>query len=80
MEINMSFDNLRDFTSELEKNQELIHINSPISPILEITEITDRISKGHHEKNKAIFFKNITGYNVPVLINIFGLPHLHYSV
>ena len=68
----MSFDNLREFTSELEKNQELIHINSPISPILEITEITDRISKGHHEKNKAIFFKNITGYNVPVLINIFG--------
>ena len=68
----MSFDNLREFTSELEKNQELIHINTPISPILEITEITDRISKGNKEKNKALYFKNITGYDVPVLINIFG--------
>lgn len=68
----MTSDNLREFIKELEDKQEISYIDHPIDAYLEVTEITDRISKGPREKNKAIFFKNITGYNIPILINMFG--------
>jgi 4-hydroxy-3-polyprenylbenzoate decarboxylase len=72
MESNMPIDNLREFIKKLEDNQEIFQINTPISPNLEITEITDRVCKGPKEKNKALYFTNITGHDVPVLINLFG--------
>ena len=39
---------------------------------LEITEITDRVSKMEGEKNVALLFENVKGYNMPVLMNAFG--------
>ncbi len=36
----MRFDNLRDFIAQLEKQGQLVRVNTPVSPILEITEIT----------------------------------------
>ncbi|HBG50157.1 MAG TPA: menaquinone biosynthesis decarboxylase, partial [Cyanobacteria bacterium UBA9971] len=39
---------------------------------LEITEITDRASKGKDFPNKALLFKNVEGYEMPVLTNAFG--------
>lgn len=68
----MIVQDLRQFIDLLEKNRQLIVINEPISPILEITEITDRVSKTYPENNKALLFRNIVGYEVPVLINAFG--------
>jgi 4-hydroxy-3-polyprenylbenzoate decarboxylase len=65
-------ENLRDFIALLEKKDQLARIHVPVSPELEITEITDRVSKGPEEKNKALLFENLPGYNVPVLINAFG--------
>jgi 4-hydroxy-3-polyprenylbenzoate decarboxylase len=68
----MRFDNLRDFTAQLEKQGQLVRVNTPVSPILEITEITDRVCKNRAENNKAILFENPTGFAIPVLINAFG--------
>jgi 4-hydroxy-3-polyprenylbenzoate decarboxylase len=66
--------NLRDFIEQLEKQGHLVRIKLPVSPLLEITEITDRVSKGPDEKNKALLFENLPGYDMPVLINAFGSP------
>ncbi|HEX7974540.1 MAG TPA: menaquinone biosynthesis decarboxylase [Anaerolineales bacterium] len=68
----MAFDSLRDFISLLEKRGQLKRIALPVSPRLEITEITDRVSKGPPEQNKALLFENLPGYDVPVLMNAFG--------
>jgi 4-hydroxy-3-polyprenylbenzoate decarboxylase len=43
-----------------------------VSAELEIAEITDRISKGSEDLNKALLFENVNGYEIPVLINAFG--------
>ena len=63
---------LREFIDLLESNQELVRIEHPVSAHLEITEITDRISKSTPDKNKALLFENVSGTNIPVLINAFG--------
>ena len=52
----------------LEKAGELVRINERIDPRLEITEITDRISK---QNGPALLFEN-TGTDFPVLINSMG--------
>ena len=68
----MKLNNLRDFIQLLEANHELVRISAPVSPVLEITEITDRVSKSPAERNKALLFENVTGYEMPVVINTFG--------
>ena len=66
--------NLRDFIALLEDRDQLARIQLPISPKLEITEITDRVSKAPLDKNKALLFENVPGFEMPVLINAFGSP------
>jgi 4-hydroxy-3-polyprenylbenzoate decarboxylase len=68
----MTTNNLRDFLNLLADRGQLARISLPISPILEITEITDRVSKAPPDQNKALLFENIPGFDIPVLINIFG--------
>ena len=68
----MAFRNLRDYVRALEKERELLRISAAVNPELEITEITDRISKGPHEQNKALLFEHVSGSDMPVLINAFG--------
>ena len=58
------YKNLSEFISALEKAGELVRIKEYVSPILEIPEITDRISKAG---GKALLFEN-TGTDFPVLI------------
>ncbi len=68
----MPYEDLREFISDLEKNGELIRVKSKVSPILEITELADRMSK-LPKGGKALLFENVEGYeNIPVLINAFG--------
>ncbi len=67
----MITNSLREFIKLLDSHGEIIHIQDEVSPILEITEITDRISKSP-EGGKALLFKNVKGSNIPVLINAFG--------
>lgn len=68
----MSYRDLRDFLKKLGELGELIKITSPVSPYLEISEITNRISKSNSDKNKALLFENIPGYQIPLLINSLG--------
>jgi len=65
-------DDLRGFIELLEDREQLIRITHPVSPALEMTEIVDRLSKGPAEQNKALLFENPRGYDVPVLMNIYG--------
>ena len=64
----MSYSGLTEFVTELEKRDELLRIKQFIDPVLEITEITDRVTKS---RGKALLFEN-TGTAFPVLINAFG--------
>ncbi|HEY5408762.1 MAG TPA: menaquinone biosynthesis decarboxylase [Ginsengibacter sp.] len=66
----MAYKNLREFINILEKENELIRIQSYVNPHLEIAEITDRISKSNNG-GKALLFEN-TGYDFPVLMNAYG--------
>jgi len=66
-----NYQNLSDYINELEKENELIRFRKPVSNILEITEITDRMSK-LPGGGKAVLFENVTGYEYPLLINQFG--------
>jgi 4-hydroxy-3-polyprenylbenzoate decarboxylase len=68
----MSINNLREFINLLEERGQLARISLPVSPQLEITEITDRVSKGPAEGNKALLFENLPGFDIPVLMNAFG--------
>ena len=62
------YKSLQEFIVALEKYGELIRVKEFVSPVLEITEITDRISKA---EGKALLFEN-TGTDFPVLINSMG--------
>jgi 4-hydroxy-3-polyprenylbenzoate decarboxylase len=64
----MSYRGLSDFISHLEREGELLRITGFADPMLEITEITDRITKSD---GKALLFEN-NGTGFPLLINAFG--------
>jgi 4-hydroxy-3-polyprenylbenzoate decarboxylase len=84
----LAYDDLRSWIKALEKHGELKRIHEEVSPELEITEITDRVSKiGSHAgaqkavaiKGKfapggpALLFENVKGHpGHKVLINQFG--------
>ncbi|MBI4666032.1 MAG: menaquinone biosynthesis decarboxylase [Nitrospinae bacterium] len=57
--------------AHLEQMGELVRISEKVSPELEITEITDRVSK-MPGGGKALLFENVEGSSMPVLINAFG--------
>ncbi len=64
--------NLKDFIDILEKENELIRIKKPVSKGLEITEITDRVCKSTPDKNKALLFEQVAGFDIPIATNLFG--------
>ena len=66
------YSSLQEFVTFLENRGQLCRIKTPVSVELEITEITDRVSKGPPEKNVALLFENVTGHHMPVLTNAFG--------
>jgi 4-hydroxy-3-polyprenylbenzoate decarboxylase len=66
------YSDLREYLDEVEAAGELIRIKTEVSSELEITEITDRVSKSLGSENKALLFENVLGYEIPVLINLMG--------
>ena len=68
----MAYKDLREFIDELERRNLLKRIKVPVSAELEITEITDRVSKFKDGRNVALLFENVRGYDMPVLMNAFG--------
>src|SRR6266480_3857255 len=66
----LAYEDLRGWMAALERTGELKKIRTPVSPILEIAEITDRVSKSG---GPALLFENIEGHpGSQVLINQFG--------
>ena len=71
----MPFDDLRQWITALDRAGELKRIKTEADPILEIAEITDRVSKSKTGKpgGPALLFQNIKGYpGSQLLINQFG--------
>ena len=58
-----------EFLDLLNREGELKRISCPVSPILEISEITDRVTK---KKGPALFFEKTEGHAFPVVTNLFG--------
>jgi 4-hydroxy-3-polyprenylbenzoate decarboxylase len=65
----MPFEDLRDFIKALEKAGQLKRIRAEVDPELEISEITDRVSK---QGGPALLFENVRGHEIPLLINALG--------
>jgi len=70
----MAWRDLREFVEHLDRRGRLRRVTAPVSPRLEIAEITDRVSKGPAAGNVALLFERVEGSDVPVLINAFGAP------
>lgn len=66
----MAFKNMHHFIEVLENAGELVRIKYYVNPKLEISEVTDRMSKSPGG-GKALLFEN-TGYDFPLLINALG--------
>jgi 4-hydroxy-3-polyprenylbenzoate decarboxylase len=60
---------LQSFVRELEQRGWLKRITVEVDPVLEITEIADRVTKAG---GPALLFENVKGHDWPVLINTFG--------
>jgi len=60
---------LRDWIERLRAAGELVEVGARVDPHLEITEITDRVSKA---QGPALLFRDVVGSDMPVLINQFG--------
>ncbi len=65
----MAYSSLREFVKALDRAGELKRIKMSVSPELEITEITDRVSKA---EGPALLFENVEGSQMPLLINTYG--------
>jgi 4-hydroxy-3-polyprenylbenzoate decarboxylase len=68
----VTFTDLRDFVAHLEKRGRLHRVSVPVSRDLEITEITDRVSKQPAGANVALLFERVEGFDMPLLVNAFG--------
>ncbi len=80
----MAYDDLRDWIRALERAGELKTIRTEVDPILEVTEIADRVSKSKHAGGgaratqsapggPALLFQNLKGHpGAQLLINQFG--------
>src|SRR5258707_10406132 len=74
---NLAYDDLRDWIKALDRAGELKRIRTEADPILEITEIADRVSKSRDKQGnaggKALVFENLKVYpSQTLLINQFG--------
>jgi 4-hydroxy-3-polyprenylbenzoate decarboxylase len=75
----LAYDDLRDWIKALDRAGELKRVRTEADPILEIAEITDRVSKSKSKDRqgtvggKALLFENLKGYpGQTLLINQFG--------
>ena len=84
----MPYSSLQEFLQALESHGQLRHIHAEVDPVLEISAITDRVSKAPDEsgytpysgprnqdsqlRNQALLFHHVKGSNLPLCINVFG--------
>jgi 4-hydroxy-3-polyprenylbenzoate decarboxylase len=65
----VAYRDLREFIHKLEKSGELKRISAEVDPVLEITEITDRVTRAG---GPALLFERPKGSRIPLLINMLG--------
>jgi 4-hydroxy-3-polyprenylbenzoate decarboxylase len=63
------YSDLREFLAHLEKQGDLLRIDAPVSPKLELTELSRRALG---EDGPALWLSNVGDTGVPVLTNLFG--------
>ena len=73
----MPFDDLRQWIAALDRAGQLKRIQTEVDPILEVAEITDRVSKSRDARGNrggaALLFQNLKGHRgSQLLINQFG--------
>jgi 4-hydroxy-3-polyprenylbenzoate decarboxylase len=78
-EEDVAYRDLREFVQKLEKEGELKRIGAEVDPVLEITEITQRVARSANRAEKsvgpALLFEKPKGSPYPLLINAFGSEH-----
>ncbi|MBI5197134.1 MAG: UbiD family decarboxylase [Nitrospirae bacterium] len=65
----MPYRDMREFLQVLEKNGELIRVQVPVSPYLEMTEILERVLA---KEGPALLFENVVGSKIQVVANLYG--------
>ncbi len=70
----MPYASLRDFIDRLEREQRLVRVTTPVSTVLEMTEIQTRLLA---EGGPAVLFEHVIDAagkraGMPVLVNLFG--------
>ncbi len=65
----VKYRDLRAFLNYLEEKGDLRRIRVPVDPVLEMTEISDRVLRAD---GPALIFENPKGSDIPVLTNLFG--------
>jgi 4-hydroxy-3-polyprenylbenzoate decarboxylase len=72
----VSLDSLRDFVTALDEAGELVRVREPVSTVLEMTEIADRVMKSRDGGRGLLFERPVlpsgTISEFPVGINLFG--------
>ena len=84
----MPYPDLRSFVEALEKAGQLRRIRAEVDPVLEVTEIADRVSKSLSPEGpagapktdpihggtggRALLFDSVKGSRIPLAINLFG--------
>src|SRR5579871_2963573 len=72
----MAYRDLREFVKALEKAGELKRIKAEVDPVLEITEVTQRVARDPKRTEKsvgpALLFEKPKGSRMPLLVNTFG--------
>ena len=63
--------NLRQFLDQLQREGELVRVETPVSSDLEIAEIHRRVIAS---AGPALFFTNVEGADFPCVTNLFGTP------
>lgn len=65
----MKYEDLRDFINHLESRKLLTRIDYPVSPVLEMTTVSDKVLRAG---GPALLFTHPKNHTTPVLTNLFG--------
>ncbi len=67
----MKYQDLRDFIGQLEHQNSLVRVKTPVSTKLELTALADHALRNG---GPALLIESPQGFTMPVLINLFGTP------
>ncbi|MEE8450128.1 MAG: UbiD family decarboxylase, partial [Thermodesulfobacteriota bacterium] len=69
----MAYADMREFLADLEKAGELKHVKTQVDKDWEISTLTRKyFLEMPEEKRPALFFDNVKGFDMPVVVSVFG--------